>query len=61
MNAPFDPACSGKTRYLDKGAAVQCVARRKRSRRIRTESGRHGLNVYRCSSCKFWHIGSSSL
>jgi hypothetical protein len=59
MNAPevIDPACTGKTSYLNKGAALLRISRRKRGKRIRRANG---LHAYRCKRCNHWHIGSSA-
>jgi hypothetical protein len=59
VNAPevIDPACTGKMRYLNKGAALAVIGRRKGAKRIRRANG---LNAYRCKRCGHWHIGSSA-
>lgn len=47
--AKKDRGCHGKVRHRDKGGAA--IASKK--------LGWVGLNVYKCNSCGFWHVGKS--
>lgn len=54
----LDPACTGKTPYLDRGAALKRLAYRKQSHRRLAIDGRRNPHPYRCKNCGKWHIGS---
>lgn len=60
MRLDLDPGCAGKTRYPDRASALRCLDLRRRGKRLKRKGTGHA-NVYRCSSCRGWHIGSDSL
>lgn len=51
MGLDLDPGCSGKMGYSAKEWAERAIAKSK--------SDKGGCrNVYRCASCRQWHVGS---
>lgn len=63
MRASEDPRamCFGKTQYLSKTEALNRIRHaNQRKRADKRSNHRLVLQAYRCPSCHYWHVGSTS-
>lgn len=54
--------CTGKTTYMSKGAAIDCIKRRMKRRKGDHKNGWRGkmiLAPYKCPHCQHWHVGGT--